>query len=133
MFTFAVANAAVFVTDVAVMTTGPTAVGGGKYMVAVPLGVVPGLNEPQVLAELPGVQLHVTPAFRESPETVAVTGTEAAPGVKIPGGGWLMLTSMKLLELPHPAAYVTTSPSKTTQRDLRFIAALPLTQLRRMH
>src|SRR5271170_2785845 len=104
MFTFAVANAAVFVTDVAVMTTGPTAVGGGKYMVEVPLGVVPGLNEPQVAAELPGVQLQVTPACAESPVTVAVTDTAGAPGTTIPGGGWLMLTSILLLfELPHPA------------------------------
>ena len=102
-------------------------------MVAVPLGVVPGLNEPQVLAELPGVQLQVTPACCESPLTVAVTATAAAPGANIPGGGWLMLTSMKLFELPQPTAYVTTSASKTIQRDLRFIAALPLTQLRWRH
>ncbi|MGB8523326.1 MAG: hypothetical protein WCD43_10195 [Candidatus Acidiferrales bacterium] len=54
------------------MVTPPTGELGAIYAVAVPLGVVPGLNEPQVAAELPGVQLHVTPAFAESPVTVAV-------------------------------------------------------------
>jgi hypothetical protein len=73
MFTFAVANAAVFVTDVAVMVTLPTGEVGAEYIVAVPLAVAAGVNEPQVAAELPGVQLHVTPAFLESPVTVAVT------------------------------------------------------------
>jgi hypothetical protein len=69
-------------------------------MVAVPLGVVMGLNEPQ---EPAGVQLQVTPAFFESPVTVAVTGTAGPPGTNIPGGAWLMLTSIAFwFEPPQP-------------------------------
>jgi hypothetical protein len=71
-------------------------------MVAVPLGVVIGSNEPQVVAELPGVQLQVTPAFFESPVTVAVTDTAELPGTNIPGGVWLMLTSIMWFEPPQP-------------------------------
>jgi len=56
-----------------------------------------------VLAEFPGVQLQMTPAFFESPVTVAVTGTAGPPGTNIPGGAWLMLTSITLLfEPPQP-------------------------------
>src|ERR1700735_77687 len=96
-------------------------------MVAVPLGVVMGSNEPQVASELPGVQLHVTPAFWGSRVTVAVTGTAGAPGCTNPGGGWLMVTSILLiLELlpPQPATYVKPRVSRTIQRALRFIAGL---------
>jgi hypothetical protein len=44
-------------------------------MAAVPLAtaVVPELNEPQVAALLPGLQLQMTPPFAESLATVAVT------------------------------------------------------------
>ena len=46
----------------AVIVTLPTAVGGAVYVVATPVVVVDGLKDPQVLAEFPGVQLHVTPS-----------------------------------------------------------------------
>src|ERR1700732_4112691 len=96
-------------------------------MVAVPLGVVAGLKEPQVANEFPGLELHVTPAFAESRVTVAVTGTAAASGCKNPGGGWLMVTCILLIlcELPpQPATYVKPRVSRTIHRALRFIAGL---------
>jgi hypothetical protein len=63
MVTFALADAAAFFNDVAVIVTLPTAVGGAVYVVGIPVVVVVGLNEPQVLVEFPGVQLHVTPSL----------------------------------------------------------------------
>lgn len=54
------------VTDVAVIVAEPDVAGAVK-VVAVPLAVVVGLKDPQV-----PLQLHVTPAFAESLETVAV-------------------------------------------------------------
>jgi hypothetical protein len=60
--TFTLAVTVAFFKDVAVIVTLPTAVGGAVYVVATPVVVVVGLNEPHVLAEFPGVQLHVTPA-----------------------------------------------------------------------
>jgi hypothetical protein len=61
--TFAGALGVPSFTDVAVIATLPTAVGGAKYVVATPLRVVDGLNEPHKAAVLPGVQLHVTPVL----------------------------------------------------------------------
>jgi hypothetical protein len=62
MVTLTLADTAAFFNDVAVILTFPTAVGGAVYVVATPVVVVDGLNEPQVLAELPGEQLQVTPS-----------------------------------------------------------------------
>src|ERR1700734_1561203 len=128
--TFAFANTAVFVTEVAVIVTAPT-VSGGEYIVAVPLGVVVGLNVPQAFAGMAAVQLQVTPAFLESPVTVAVTETAGDPGGKKPGGGWVIVTCIPLLfELPHPARFVMPRAIRMIQRDLRFIAGLLWTRLR---
>ena len=44
-------------------------------MTAVPLAEAGELNDPQVVALLPGVQLQVTPRFAESLATVAVMET----------------------------------------------------------
>jgi hypothetical protein len=53
----------------------------------VPLALLLALNEPQVAAELPGVQLQVTPPFPESLVTVAVI--ESFPPVDREAGALL--------------------------------------------
>jgi hypothetical protein len=61
--TLTLAVTAEFLIDVAVITTLPTADVGAVYVVATPLVVVMGLNEPQLLFVFPepGAQLQVTP------------------------------------------------------------------------
>jgi hypothetical protein len=73
MLIVALAVFVVSLTDVAVTTTEPAAP-GAVYVVAVPLAVAVGLNEPQ---EDAGVQLQVTPFAAESLLTVAVIASVA--------------------------------------------------------
>jgi hypothetical protein len=58
---------------------------------AAPLAVELELNEPQVLAELPGVQLQFTPPFAGSPVTVAAM-FGVALGARVAGGGVVSVT-----------------------------------------
>jgi len=74
------------VTDEAVMVTFAPLL-GGVYVVAVPLGVVVGLNDPQDPA---GVQLQLTPAFAASLVTAA-TGLAVDPCATTLGGAVVKL------------------------------------------
>ena len=124
--TFAGALGVPSFTDVAVIATLPTAVGGAVYTVVTPLRVVDGLNEPHEVAVLPGVQLHVTPVF----VPVIVAAIDALLlGAMIPGGGWLMLTSIMECEPLPPQPAVRPRANRMIERPLRFIADLRSTQL----
>lgn len=81
MVTVAVAVFVVSVTEVATIVTEP-ADPGAVYVVAAPLVVLVGLNDPQLFA---GMQLHDTPAFVESFVTVAVNWA-VCPAVTEVGG-----------------------------------------------
>ena len=80
----ALADFVLSVTDVAVTVTEPPvgAVAGAVYVVAAPLAVAAGLNDPQ---EFAGVQVQLTPPFDESFDTVAVSDA-VAPAVTDVGG-----------------------------------------------
>ena len=65
-----------------------------------PLALLLALNEPQVAAELPGVQLQVTPPFPESLVTVAVI--ESFPPVDREAGAVLNETDGLALPPPPP-------------------------------
>jgi hypothetical protein len=92
--TFALAVTEAFFAEVAVMTTGPV-VAGAVYVVATPLAVLAGANDPQ---EPTGVQLQLTPSA--VPVTVA-TICAVAFGARVAGGAVDMVTVTRE-ELPQP-------------------------------
>src|ERR1700682_1646952 len=92
-------------------------------MVAVPLGVWGGVNDPH---DVLGVQLQVTPLLAASFETVAEIVAVALVCMDVGGAvvrateiGWLLLPFV----VPHPA---TTSPSNRAARNSTFGRAVPL-------
>lgn len=137
MVTVAVAVFVVSVTEVAMIVTEPVDP-GAVYVVAAPLVVLVGLNDPQLFA---GMQLHDTPAFVESFVTVAVNWA-VCPAVTEVGGllsateiaaGVLELAEVEELGdddvlLPQPSRHIraiSMNPISRVSR-LSFIRGLPL-------
>jgi hypothetical protein len=89
----------------------------------VPLALLLALNEPQVAAELPGVQLQVTPPLPESLVTVAVI--ESFPPVDREAGAVLNETDGVVLPPPPPPPEFLELPLQPTR------AAIMLKLIRR--
>jgi len=94
MVTFTLAVTEAFFSEVAVMTTGPI-VAGAVYVVATPLAVLAGANDPQ---EPTGVQLQLTP----SPVPVTVATICAVPLGARRAGGAVDMVTVTCDELPQP-------------------------------